>query len=220
MGTPAHCLKFHLVPKVLRYAGICLILLILPPPGPWNDLQADDRPFNHAANWGGTGLLEIPSARVLEDGVARVGYAQALPYRWIAGGMGVFPGLEISGRYTEISNIESGLGPDFGANKDKAVDLKYQLLPESKWIPAIALGLHDLQGTKLFEAQYLAVNRQIYPLDFTFGVGTKRLKGIFAGVEWAVTEKIHLLAEYSPIDYAEDPISARGFRRAPIPPST
>ena len=64
-----------------------------------------DRPFNNAANWGGTGLMEIPNARVLEDGFIRFGFAQALPYRWYMGGMGVFPGLEVSGRYTEITNI-------------------------------------------------------------------------------------------------------------------
>ena len=71
------------------------------------------------------------------DGVIRVGYAQALPYSWITGGMGIFPGLEASGRYTEISNIDSNLGPDFGANKDKAFDLKYQLFPEYKQRPVM-----------------------------------------------------------------------------------
>ncbi|MBW2643428.1 MAG: YjbH domain-containing protein [Deltaproteobacteria bacterium] len=48
--------------------------------------------------------MEIPTARVLEDGVMRIGYAQADPYRWYTGGMGIFPGLEFSGRYTEMTN--------------------------------------------------------------------------------------------------------------------
>ena len=50
-------------------------------------------------------------------------------------------------------------------------------MPESKWFPALAIGLHDFHGTKLFEAQYVALSRQIFPLDFTIGLGTKRLKG-------------------------------------------
>jgi len=210
MGKPVHSLKWVMVSEGFRLCSLYLILLLALNFFLMCSVRADDRPFNNSANWGGTGLLEIPTSRVLNDGVLRVGYAQALPFRWITGGMGIFPGLEASGRFTEISNIESNLGGDYGAVKDKALDLKYQLLPESKWMPAVAIGLNDIQGTQLFEAQYLTVNRQIYPLDFTLGIGTKRLQGLFGGIEWAITEKIHLLAEYSPIDYAEDPQSARG----------
>jgi len=169
-----------------------------------------DRPFNNAANWGGTGLMEIPTARVLEDGVIRFGYAQANPFRWYTGAMGLFPGLEFSGRYTDITNIPSGLGSGFGSNKDKAFDLKYQILPESKRFPALAIGLNDIIGTKLFEAQYLALSRQIFPFDFTIGIGCGRLKGPFGGIEWALTERFHVLAEYNPIKYEKDEPSARG----------
>ena len=83
-----------------------------------------DSPFNKAANWGGTGLMEIPNARILEDGVIRFGFGQALPYRWFTGAMGVFPGREAGGRVTQITNIPSCLGSDYGSNKDKAFDLK------------------------------------------------------------------------------------------------
>jgi hypothetical protein len=169
-----------------------------------------DRPFNNAANWLGTGLLEIPTARVLDDGVIRVSGAQALPYRWYGGGMGVFPGLELTGRLTQITNISSGLGPDYGSNKDKAFDIKYQVIPESKWLPAVALGYHDLFGTQQFEAQYIVLSRQIFPFDFTLGYGTKRLDGLFAGVEVALHPRLHFITEYSPINYENDSTSVRG----------
>jgi len=180
-----------------------------------------DKPFGNAANWGGTGLMEIPTARILEDGEIRFGYAEADPYRWYAGGMGVFPGLELSGRYTEIKNIPSGLGAAYGAYKDKAFDLKYQILPESKKLPAIALGLHDFHGTRLFKAQYLVISRQIFPVDFTIGLGHGRLRGpasfpssdklgLFGGIEWALHDRLHLLAEYNPIEYEKDKAEIRG----------
>jgi hypothetical protein len=178
-----------------------------------------DKPFNNASNWGGTGLMEVPSARVLGEGEIRFGYAQADPYRWYAGGLGVFSWLEVSGRYTEVKNIPSGLGSGFGALKDKAVDLKLQILPESKRFPAMALGLHDIHGTQLFEAEYLVLNRQLFPMDFTLGLGRGRLKGpidlwdevgLFGGIEVALTDRIHLLAEYNPIEYEDDKTSARG----------
>lgn len=169
-----------------------------------------DRPFDNAANWLGTGLMEIPTARILDDGVIRVGVAQALPFRWYGGGMGVFPGLEFTGRLTQITNIPSGLGPGYGSNKDKAFDVKYQILPESRWLPAVALGYHDIFGTQQFEAQYIAVNRQIFPFDFTLGYGTKRLKGPFGGIEVALHPRLHFMAEYNPINYEDDKTSVRG----------
>jgi len=201
-----------------RIVRLCTLILLLMLPAAM--AFSGDRPFNNAANWGGTGLLEIPTARILEDGIVRLGYAEARPYRWFTGAMGVFPGLEVSGRFTEITNIESNL-PGYGAVKDKAFDLKYQLLPESKWFPAVAIGLHDFHGTQQFEAQYLAFSRQVFPLDFTFGIGRKRLRGsaelpftdelgIWGGVEWAVSKQFHLLAEYNPVQYEKDRASVRG----------
>ena len=179
-----------------------------------------DRPFDNAANWGGTGLLEIPTARVLGDGEIRFGYAEADPYRWYAGGMGVFKWLEVSGSYTEVKNIPSGLGSAYGANKDKALGLKVQLLPESRRFPAIAIGWYDFHGTQLYESQYLVLSRQIFPLDFTIGIGRDRLKGLsipfwdevgfFGGIECALSDRFHILAEYNPIDYESDKPAARG----------
>jgi hypothetical protein len=154
--------------------------------------------------------MEIPTARVLQDGTVRFGVGQALPYRWYAGGMGIFPGLEFTGRLTEITNIPSGLGPAYGANKDKAFDVKYQVLPESRWLPAIALGLNDFYGTQLFEAKYITVNRQIFPFDFSLGYGTDRLEGLFGGIELSLHPKLSLMAEYNPIKYEDDKPSARG----------
>ena len=181
-----------------------------------------ESPFNNPANWGGTGLMEIPNARILEDGVIRFGVCQALPYRWFTGAMGVFPGLEASGRVTQITNIPSGLGSDYGSNKDKGFDLKYQILAESKWFPALAVGFQDFHGTKLFEAQYLVFSRQLFPFDFTVGFGRGRLGdpdeslpflgeiGLFGGIEWTLNERLQLMAEYNPIEYEMDSRSARG----------
>jgi exopolysaccharide biosynthesis protein YbjH len=190
---------------------------------PVSESNAWDHPFNHSSNWGGTGLMEIPTARILDDGAVRIGYAQADPYRWYSGCMGALPGLEIGGRLTELHGIEGNLGSDYGDYKDKAFDVKYQLLPESKWLPALAIGLNDFHGTKLYPAEYVVVSRQLFPLDFTIGLGTKRLQGdltlpfadqiplpfidevgLFGGVEWAASDWLHLMAEYNPIQYEDD----------------
>jgi hypothetical protein len=174
-----------------------------------------DHPFNNAANWGGTGLMEIPNARILEDGTARAGYAEARPFQWYGGGMGVFPGLEAGFVLTELANIDAPLGHDYGNYKDKALFLKYQILPESRLIPAIAAGIHDFHGTRLFQSEYLVLSRQVYPFDLTLGYGTKRLKGdvtlppsnnigIFAGIECALHERLLFMVEFNPIEYEKD----------------
>lgn len=174
-----------------------------------------DKPFNNPSNWAGTGLMEIPTARVLDDGELRFGVAQAHPFRWYSGAMGVYPGLEVDFRFTELLNIESNSPGSYGNYKDKALDVKYQIFQESKVFPALAVGLHDIQGTQLFPAKYMVFSRQIFPLDFTLGFGTQRLKGdhslpltdkvgMFGGVEFALNDWFHLMAEYNPIDYRKD----------------
>ncbi|MGD9009947.1 MAG: YjbH domain-containing protein, partial [Desulfobacteraceae bacterium] len=182
--------------------------------------SASDKPFNGPANWGGSGLFEIPNARVLDDGDMRLGYAHIDPYRQLVLNLGLLPRVEFNLRYTEIDDIPSGLGSDFGDYKDKAFDVKLQLVKESRRFPAIAVGFQDFHGTKLFRAQYLTINRQIYPLDFTLGFGRERLKGpaelpywdeigVFGGIEWAINDRISAALEYSPVEYEKDPLIVR-----------
>jgi len=203
--------------KLLVTFASLLILLILIQIVFLPHASASDRPFNNPANWGGTGLMEIPNARVIDDGVVRFGFSQALPFRWYSGAAGIFPGMEFGGRLTELTNIEGGLGSDYGNYKDKAFDIKYQILPESKYFPAFAVGINDFHGTRLFPSEYIAFSRQIFPFDITIGLGTKRLKGsvtspvfkdigLFGGIEWKISDWISLMAEYNPVEYENDRI--------------
>jgi hypothetical protein len=199
----------------LRYLLWLFTLFFLVPPA-----FSSDEPFDNSANWGGTGLMEMPTARVPGDGVMGFGYAQALPYSWFTGGMAIYEGVELSFRLTKIANIPSSLGSDYGANKDKALDFKWQLIPESRIFPAVAVGLQDFWGTRLFPSEYLVFSRQLFPLDISLGVATKRLNGtslpfaddlgLFGGVELALNEQLALMAEYNPIEYENDTPSARG----------
>ncbi len=201
--------------SLLSYFVFLLIFLI-----PASVFSSSDRPFNNSSNWGGTGLMEIPNARILEDGVVRIGGTYASPYRWLTGGMGILPGLEFSGRLTAITNIPA-LTPEYGSNKDKAFDLKYQILAETKQMPAIAVGINDFWGTGLFPSEYIVMSRQIFPFDITLGVGSKRFSGgsakfinddysVFGGFELKLSDRFMFMAEYNPIKYEVDKPSARG----------
>lgn len=172
-----------------------------------------DYPFDYPSNWGGTGLWETPTARVMEDGDIRLGYAWSDPFGWYALNMGVFPGLEVGVRVIELYGIE---GEYFSDLKSRTVDFKYQLLPESRYFPALAIGAHDAVGATAFPAEYLVFSRQVFPLDLSLGIGHRRLGGdqdlpllgedfgLFGGVELALTDRLSLAAEYNPIRYEDD----------------
>ena len=76
-------------------------------------------------------------------------------------------------RITEVLDVPSGLRGQRNY-KDKALDVKYQFIPEGKYIPAISLGLMDPHGTRVYPSQYIVASKQIYPFDFTLGFGNGR----------------------------------------------
>lgn len=196
---------------------------------------AADAPFDGPGNYGGTGLMETPNARIMKEGMIRIGVSQIDPYRSYWGALSPFFFLEIDGRFTEILGVPVGTtSPNwqgYGNYKDKVIDLKFQLLREGKYHPAIALGLMDPHGTRLFASQYLVASKQIYPFDFTVGFGNGRFgerplpssgdsvkvemfqensswrrEGRFFGsLQFALSEKLLFMLEYSPIKYELQP---------------
>lgn len=193
--------------------------------------RAGDEPFTFPASWGGAGLMEIPTARVMGENRWRIGISQVDPARTFYGAVSPLPGLEIDGRVTEILGTSSGVDQDefegYGNYKDKSVDFKYQLLAEGKFLPAVALGIMDPSGTRLLASQYIVMSKQIYPFDFTLGMGNGRFgeepllssgdgveiemfkdpgkwwddARVFAGVQFAPTDWLVFMAEYAPIKY-------------------
>jgi len=204
---------------------------------------ASDEPFTYPSNWGGTGLMEIPTARLIKENTYRIGISQIEPYRIFYGAISPIKGLEIDGRITEILGTET-TNPgwqNYGNYKDKSIDFKYQLIPEGKYMPAIALGIMDPHGTRIYSSQYVALSKQIYPFDFTIGFGNGRFgktplpsqgEGIkiemisspgewlddsqpFWGLQFAPSEKYALMLEYSPIRYhkqTNDPAQSKYFQ--------
>lgn len=139
---------------------------------------AGDEPFTGPSNAGFTGLMETPTARVMKENTWRFGISQIHPFRYYYTAISPLKGLEIEGRVTEILGTKVAPGDPrwtgYGNYKDKAIDLKYQLFPEGKYAPALALGIMDPHGTRLFASQYVVLSKQIWPFDFTLGFGNGR----------------------------------------------
>lgn len=162
------------------------------------------------AYWGGTGLLEVPNGRVIEDKEVRIGVSHLYPYRTYYASLGFLPRLELNGRIVEILNRDLSETPGwegYGYHKDKVVDVKFGVLKEGKTFPAVSIGAQDITGTKKFSSYYLATSKRCGPVDLTLGYGTERLKGLFGGAEFSFAP-FSIIAEYNPIEYEKDKIRA------------
>jgi hypothetical protein len=229
------------LPSALILAALLLAL-------PFSPSAAGDEPFTFPSNLGITGLMETPTARVLRENRYRLGVTVVDPYRIYYGAIGIFPRIELGGRITEVRGVPGFRdSPAYGDYKDKAFDLKLQLLTEGKYRPALALVVLDPHGTRIYAGQAVVASKQIFPFDFTVGLGNGRFGDrplprsgdgfrfemlthpkswwedvrAFGGIQFAPTERFALMAEYSPILYhrqTTDPAQARHFtERVPSP---
>jgi hypothetical protein len=210
------------------FSIICLTLIcaVLPASG---FAGHDGRMIPLSGFQGYSGIWDMPNARILPDWQMRLGSSFSLPYYYFHTSIGVFDRLEITGRLTGARGFPA-LGPGYGDNKDKAIDIKLVLLKEGSLRPALALGATDIHGTGLYTSRYLALSKQLGHFDFTGGLGQGHLGGksqaernsitgssgdrafayltshdtdfsFFGGVEYSVTENLRLSAEYSSTNY-------------------
>jgi hypothetical protein len=219
--SPAH--------RYARIAPTALLAAVLLSGIPAGAARAGDEPFTYPSNYGLTGLLETPTARVMKENRLRIGFTQVKPYEFFYGTVGLFERIEVNGRITQVLDIpgfSNISGSSYGDFKDRAVDLKLQLLKEGQYLPAISLVVSDPSGTRVYASQSIVASKQIYPFDFSLGMGNGRFgtkplpnqEGIriemfsnpskwfqearpFGGIQFAPADWLALMAEYSPIRY-------------------
>lgn len=125
-------------------------------------------------DFGGTGLLQVPTARIAPEGEFSLNYRDNDQYRFYSTSIALFPWLEGTIRYTDVRTKKYSGDVNFSGNqsyKDKSFDLKVRLLQESYYLPEIAAGSRDIGGTGLFDGEYLVGSKRVGPLDFTLGLG-------------------------------------------------
>ncbi|WP_439437684.1 YjbH domain-containing protein [Salinivibrio costicola] len=140
--------------------------------------QADDfsYPALHTSqmDFGGVGLMQMPSARHAPEGEFSVGVTHNDDYIHYHASLQLFPWLETTVRYTQVYDVLYSSNPDFSDDNsytDKSIDAKLTLLEESYWLPALSVGVRDIGGTGLFDGEYIAGSKRAGPFDFTLGVG-------------------------------------------------
>lgn len=152
---------------------------------------------------GPTGLLTVPTAGVVDEGVVRVGASahDALPPR---GGdptyrdgvqnylftIGFLPGLELGGRLAQSGDFDEG-------PNDLSFNAKYAYRFDNGF--AVALGGQDIGGeARNFRSRYLVATLPWRTLAFTAGYdwGPDVLDGPIGGIEWRPWPVLGLYAEY------------------------
>ena len=126
-----------------------------------------------SSNYGITGIINMPSARLMTEGSMKIGYSNSYPNEYTYITATPFSWLEASYKYTELKNLLYGPSTYSGNQtlKDKGFDLKLRLLRESFYLPDISIGWNDLAGTGKFSAEYISATKQIRDVDFTLGLG-------------------------------------------------
>ncbi|OOE58993.1 YjbH domain-containing protein [Salinivibrio kushneri] len=125
-------------------------------------------------DFGGVGLMQMPSARTAPEGGFSLGSTYNEDYLHYHASLQLFPWLETTIRYTQVHDVLYSQNPDFSGDNsytDKSIDAKLTLLNESYWLPELAIGVRDLGGTGLFDGEYVVGSKRAGPFDFTLGVG-------------------------------------------------
>src|SRR5690606_6090201 len=123
-------------------------------------------------DWGGTGLLQTPTARMAEEGEFAFTVSHTSPYTRYNVSMQPFPWLEGTYRYTNVAGVLYGSIAGDQNYKDKSIDFKIRLWDEGRWLPAVAVGAQDLGGTGLFSSEYLVASKRFGQIDASLGFAT------------------------------------------------
>ncbi|MEP5155238.1 YjbH domain-containing protein [Planktotalea sp.] len=126
--------------------------------------------------FGTPGLVEMPSAESAPDG--EIGTTVS----YFAGGLRttlsfqITPRLSGSFRYATIERVFNG-APLY----DRSFDLRYRILDEGRYLPAVAVGFQDIIGTGIYAGEYVVATKHLTPqLAFSGGIGWGRF-GSFNG---------------------------------------
>jgi len=190
-----------------------------------------------ASDWGSVGLLQTPSARMLDAGSFTMHFSRVEPYTRMNVFFQPFKWMEAGFRYTSIGNrnYQDGTPNNPQTYKDKGFDVKFSLWDESAYAPAIAVGFRDIAGTGLFSGEHVVASKRFGDFDTSLGVSWGNLAGApqrfapnsavgnfqfdnyfsgparpFGGLQWHLPGvPMVLKAEYDSNDYQNEPLGNR-----------
>ncbi len=126
--------------------------------------------------YGVTGLIDMPSAESQPDGELSVAITRFGPTTRSTLTFQIAPRLQGSFRYTGVRGLAISGANAKGIYYDRSFDLRYRLLDEGNWWPAVTIGLQDFIGTGVFAGEYLVATKHLGSrVKVTAGLGWGRL---------------------------------------------
>jgi len=129
--------------------------------------------FADTSDFGTSGLIKMPSARMAADGTLRATISKDELANNFNITFQALPRVQATFRYTIFD--PDGLGSGSDPLRDRSYGVKAQLLPETHWLPAVAVGMRDIVGTGAWQGEYLVASKAWNRLDATLGLGWGRL---------------------------------------------
>lgn len=150
--------------------SVCTLVFLLPSfsgMAAWSDKVEPSR-----YDFGGIGLIQMPSARMAPDGDVSFNYSRIDPYVFGAVNLQPLPWMNATIRYVSVTNRQYGPEELSGdqSYKDKGVDVKFRLWKEGYYMPDISVGIRDLGGTGLFSSEFINGTKRVGPFDMTLGM--------------------------------------------------
>jgi hypothetical protein len=121
-----------------------------------------------ASDFGVTGLIDIPTARMSADGTLTTTAAIQSRTNAYSITYQATPWLEATFRYTGYNDFFF---------YDRNYETKIRLWSEQKYLPQVAVGIRDVVGTGWQGSEYLVASKEVGNFDFTLGLGWGRLAG-------------------------------------------
>jgi len=195
------------------------------------------------STYGLPGGIDTPTAETLPDGTLGATVSWSDYGRRSSVVFQALPGLTTVLRYSRVEGINDYRND--GYISDRSADLRYQVLDEQGWRPAVAVGLQDFLGTGVYSGEYIVATRTVTPsvrvsaglgwgvlagkprtIDTTDEGGTPNVDQWFRGgarpfasVSWQVNDRLNLVAEYSNTDYVTRYSNGRVFQQGEEPDS-
>ena len=104
-----------------------------------------------ASDYGTTGLIDIPTARMSSDGALTVTAATQSRTNSYAITYQAMPWLETTFRYTGYNDYFF---------YDRNYEAKIKLWSENDYLPQVAIGIRDIVGTGVESAEYLVASKK------------------------------------------------------------
>ena len=122
----------------------------------------------NSSDFGVTGLIDVPSARMASDGSLSLTAAIQSQTNSYSITYQATPWLEGTFRYTGSNDFFYW---------DRNFEAKIRLWREYGLLPQVAIGIRDLVGTGKWGSEYIVSSKQVGNFDFTLGIGWGRLAG-------------------------------------------